>query len=123
MPSRFLTKDEFVFSDLSNITVQGQSVVSIIAQNSILDDTTNKIKAELDEVIVTTGSQEALFTTLLTSLDINEQVIICNPGYMAYIPGIELVDAVPIDLELKEEENFEINPDRIKKLINKNKKH
>ncbi|MDP6642401.1 MAG: pyridoxal phosphate-dependent aminotransferase [Candidatus Nanoarchaeia archaeon] len=79
----------------------------------------NKINADIDEILVTCGSQEGIFTTLLSTLDINEQVIIPNPGYLAYLPAIELSDAVPVDLELKEEENFEINPDRIKKLINK----
>jgi aminotransferase len=79
----------------------------------------NKINADIDEILVTCGSQEGIFTTLLSTLDINEQVIIPNPGYMAYLPAIELSDAVPVDLELKEDENFEINPDRIKKLINK----
>src|SRR3989344_2129923 len=79
----------------------------------------NKINADIDEIIVTTGSQEAIFTTLLSTLDINEQVIIPNPGYLAYLPAIELSDAVPVDLELREEEGFEVNPDRIKKLINK----
>ncbi len=79
----------------------------------------NKINADIDEILITCGSQEAIFTTLLSTLDINEQVIIPNPGYLAYVPALELSDAVPIDLELKQEENFEVNPDRIKKLINK----
>ncbi|HLC22588.1 MAG TPA: aminotransferase class I/II-fold pyridoxal phosphate-dependent enzyme, partial [Candidatus Nanoarchaeia archaeon] len=42
-----------------------------------------------------------------------------NPGYLGYLPAIELVSAVPRYVRLKEEENFEINPDRIKKLITK----
>jgi|TARA_Y100000034_G_scaffold105372_1_gene132663 aminotransferase len=79
----------------------------------------NKINANPDDILVTSGSQEALFTAFISTLDINEKVIIPNPGYLAYLPGIELSDAVPTSLELKEEENFEINPDRIKKLINK----
>ena len=83
----------------------------------------NKIKANPENVIVTCGSQEAIFVALLTSLDVAEQVIIPNPSYLVYTPAVELVNGVPVFLELKENENWEINPDRLKKLVNKKKTH
>ena len=81
----------------------------------------NKINADSDDVIVTCGSQEAIFIAILSSLDPSEQVIVQNPGYLGYIPAIELADATPIYIKLDEEDNFEINPDRIKELIDKKK--
>jgi len=83
----------------------------------------NKIKANPENVIVTCGSQEAVFISLLTSLDVADQVIIPNPSYLVYTPAVELVNGVPVFLELKEEENWEINPDRLRKLISKKKTH
>src|SRR3989338_334033 len=79
----------------------------------------NKIHTTPDNVLVTTGSQEGLFAGFLATLDPTEEVLIQNPGYLGYLPAIELVSAVPRYVRLKEEENFEINPDRIKKLITK----
>ena len=81
----------------------------------------NKINADPDGVIVTCGSQEALFIAILSSLDPSEQVIVQNPGYLGYIPAIELADATPIHIKLEEEDNFEINPDRIKEAVDKKK--
>jgi len=81
----------------------------------------NKIKASPENIFVGCGSQEAMFSTLLTTLDPKEQIIIPSPGYLGYLPAVELVSAVPVFLKLDEEEDFEINPDRLKKLINKKK--
>ena len=62
-----------------------------------------------------------MFSTLLTTLDPKEQIIIPSLGYLGYLPAVELVSAVPVFLKLDEKENFEINPNRLKKLINKEK--
>jgi aminotransferase len=80
----------------------------------------NKIKhVSAENIIVSTGSQEALFAGLLATIDPSEQVILQNPGYLGYLPAIELVTGHPVYLPLQEEENFEINPDVLNKLINK----
>ena len=83
----------------------------------------NKIIAHPENVLVTCGSQEAIFTALLTSLDVSCQVIVPDPGYLVYTPAVELVDAVPVPLELREDEEWIINVDRLKKLIDKKKTH
>jgi len=83
----------------------------------------NKIKASPENVLVTCGSQEAVFIAMLTSLDVADEVIIPNPGYLVYAPAVELVSGVPVFLELKEEEDWRIDPDRLRKLVNKKKTH
>ncbi len=82
----------------------------------------NKINVDLENVAVGCGSQELLFASFLASLDVNEEVIVPNPGYLGYVPAIELVDAVPIYVKLDEEDNFEFNPERIKEAITKKTK-
>ncbi|MBI2507652.1 pyridoxal phosphate-dependent aminotransferase [Candidatus Woesearchaeota archaeon] len=82
----------------------------------------NKINAIPENVIVTTGSQEAIFASLLTTTDPKDQVLIPNPGYLAYLPAIELSDGKPISYKLSEENNFQPDPDQIKKLVNKKTK-
>jgi len=81
----------------------------------------NKIKADPENVIVTCGSQEALLLTTACTLDVSEQILLPNPGFMGFLPTFELFNANPVFIELKEEENFEINPDVVKKLIDKKK--
>lgn len=79
----------------------------------------NKINANPENIQIGTGSQEVLFASLLATIDPTEEVIIPSPGYMAYIPAVQLVNGVPKYIELKEEDKFEINPDRLKKAITK----
>lgn len=81
----------------------------------------NNLKANHSNILVTCGSQEALFIALLASLDPSEQIVVPNPGYLAYIPASELVSATPVYLKLEESENFDINPDRLRRVINKKK--
>ena len=77
----------------------------------------NKIKTNAEQILVTSGSQQALFAGFLACLDPTQEVILSNPGYLGYIPAIELVNGVPAYVPLKEEEEFNFNPDLIKKAI------
>ena len=77
----------------------------------------NKINVKPENVLVSAGSQEALFAALLSTVDPKEEVLIQNPGYMGYLPAIELVSAVPKYVRLSEKEKFEINPDRMEKAV------
>ena len=79
----------------------------------------NKISLTSEHILVTAGSQQALFAGFLATLDPTEEVILSNPGYLGYIPAIELVNGVPSYVPLKEEENFILNPDLIKKAVTK----
>lgn len=78
----------------------------------------NKIHALPENVVVTTGSQEALLIATAISLDVSEEILLPNPSYMAFLPTIELFNAKPRFFALHEEHDFEPNPDEIKKQIN-----
>jgi aminotransferase len=81
----------------------------------------NKIKVDPSNIIVTTGSQEALLLATACTLDVSEQVIIPNPSFLGYLPTFQLFNAFPVPCEVKEEENWDINPDQLKKLIDSKK--
>ena len=75
----------------------------------------NKINATEDNIVVTTGSQEALFASLLTTTDPKDKVLIPNPGYLAYYPAVELGGGKPVSYNLSTRDNFQPDPDKIKK--------
>ncbi len=81
----------------------------------------NRIDARPDNVVVTCGSQEAILLASACALDVSEQVLIPNPSFMAYLPTIELFNASPVFFDLTEENNFEPDPDEIKKNIDPKK--
>ncbi len=73
-------------------------------------------------MVVTCGSQEALMLAAACTLDVSEQIVLPNPGYMGFLPTFELFNAGYTFYELKEESAFEPNPDEIKKSITKKTK-
>jgi len=77
----------------------------------------NKIDASPDEVIVCCGSKEAILLAMLATVDVGEEVIVPDPGYLAYRPMAEMVGGKAVSLQLREEDGFELNPDAVKKLI------
>ncbi len=81
----------------------------------------NKIKCSEDNIIVTCGSQEALLLGLLCTLDVSEQVIISNPTFLGYKPTAQLLDIFPVYVDTYEDNNWNIDPDLIKKAIDTKK--
>ncbi len=79
----------------------------------------NKINARPEEIVVTCGSQEALLMAAACTMDVSEEMVLPDPCFMAFMPTIALFNAVPRYVQLKEENDFAINPDDIKKRITK----
>lgn len=81
----------------------------------------NRIKASPENIVATCGSQEALLISAACTLDVSEQILLPNPGFMSFLPTFELFNANPRFYELKEEDAFEPNPDDIRKQIDRKK--
>jgi len=77
----------------------------------------NKIDVTADEIIVTVGSQEALFLATLALIDPGERVIVPNPGFLTYIPMVESVTGSATSVPLLEKNGFELNPDMVRESI------
>jgi len=77
----------------------------------------NKIDAGPDEIIVTNGSKEAILLTTMTFVDPGDEVIIPDPGYLAYRPIVQMLGGVAVSLPLREENNFEIDIDELRSLV------
>lgn len=79
----------------------------------------NGINAGDNEILVTTGSQSGLFAGFLSILDPKDEVIIPNPGYMAYVPGVDLVSGKPVFAKCSEKDGFCMHPDEIAKKVSR----
>lgn len=79
----------------------------------------NKIDVVPEEVIVTCGSQEALFLATLALVDPGEKVLVPNPGFLVYIPMVETITGTPVSVPLLEENGFEFSLDKLEELIDK----
>ncbi|MGL4485237.1 MAG: aminotransferase class I/II-fold pyridoxal phosphate-dependent enzyme [Anaerovoracaceae bacterium] len=66
-----------------------------------------------DEILITASGSNAMYLALEAMLDQGDEVIFATPCYTQYIEQIKLAGGVPIELPTCEEENFEINIDRL----------
>ena len=77
----------------------------------------NKIKADKEEIIVTSGGSEGLHLAILAFAEKNSEVLIPNPGFVSYEPLVRLAEAKPVYYSCKEENNFIPSVEEIEKLI------
>jgi methionine aminotransferase len=68
------------------------------------------------EITITAGGTQAIFTAISAIIHPNDEVIIFEPAYDCYSPGIKLMGGVVKSLEL-EPPNYRIAWDIVKKLI------
>ena len=73
-----------------------------------INRTQNVTYDPLKEVFITVGGSEAIDLAMRAMLDEGDEVLIPQPSYVSYEPCAVLADAVPVIIELKEENQFRL---------------
>lgn len=69
------------------------------------------------EIIVTLGASEGLSMCTLALLDRGDEAIIPVPSWNHYSAAVEMAGAAPVELQLRAENGFQLDPDELKKLV------
>jgi aminotransferase len=69
------------------------------------------------EIIVTVGVSEAVDLAMRATLNDGDEVILADPSYVAYVPGIVLAGGVPVAVPTSEENAFRLMPDDVEAAI------
>ena len=72
---------------------------------------------EMHEILVTVGGSEAIDLALRAMINPGEEVLIPQPSYVSYEPCAVLADAVPVIIELKEENEFRLTAQKLRDAI------
>jgi aspartate aminotransferase len=80
------------------------------------------IKTDPQQIIVTSGASEALFLAIMAFVDVKDEVLIPDPGFVSFNPMVRLAGGLPISVPLKEEDGFVIDLEEVKKRISKKTK-
>ena len=72
---------------------------------------------EMHEILVTVGGSEAIDLALRAMINPGEEVLIPQPSYVSYEPCAVLADAVPVIIELKEENEFRLTAQELRDAI------
>ncbi|MDO4869926.1 MAG: pyridoxal phosphate-dependent aminotransferase [Bacillota bacterium] len=70
-----------------------------------------------EEVFVSTSACEGMFLVMEAILDDGDEVILQAPFFTPYPQQVELARGIPVELPTYEEEDFQINIDRLESLI------
>jgi aminotransferase len=69
------------------------------------------------EILVTAGGTEAVFLSLISLVNPGDEVLIPNPGFVAYGPCVLLAGGVPVSVPLLEKNGFRPSVDDVMSLI------
>jgi len=69
------------------------------------------------EILITVGGTEAIFLALFGLVNPGEEVLIPNPGFVCYEPGVLLTSGVPVSVPMLEKNEFKPSVDGVMSLI------
>lgn len=75
-----------------------------------------------DQCIVTVGGSEAIDLAFRTIISPGDEVILLQPSYVAYTPGVKLAGGVVKNIILTEENEFKLTPELLKAAISEKTK-
>ena len=70
-----------------------------------------------EEVFITVGGSEAIDLMFRAMINEGDEVLIPQPSYVSYEPGAILADAVPVIINLKNENQFRLTPEELEAAI------
>jgi aspartate/methionine/tyrosine aminotransferase len=78
---------------------------------------TRKLDVKPEEVVVTPGAKPIMFFSILALVNPGEEVLYPNPGFPIYESMANFVGAKAVPIPLKEENDFSLDPEYVKKMI------
>lgn len=69
------------------------------------------------ECIVTVGGSEGIDIAIRSIIDPGDEMIVLDPGYVAYTPGVELSEGIVVPITLRHEDQFKLTPELLKAAI------
>ena len=83
---------------------------------------TRKLDVKPEEVVVTPGGKPIMFFSILALVNPGDEVMYPNPGFPIYESMINFVGAKPVPIQLKEQNEFGLDTEYVKKMITKKTK-
>lgn len=71
----------------------------------------------LSQIFVTVGGSEAIDLAMRAMINPGDEVLIPQPSYVSYEPCVVMADGKPVVIELKEENQFRLTPEKLEAAI------
>ena len=76
----------------------------------------NNIKYNIENILVSNGEKQSLYTACQVLFDAGDEVLICKPYWVSFPEFVRLADAEPVFVETLSENNFEIDFTHLEKI-------
>ncbi|MCE9499367.1 MAG: pyridoxal phosphate-dependent aminotransferase [Leptospira sp.] len=77
----------------------------------------NKLKYERKNLIVSAGGKQVIYNFFMATLNPGDEVIIPSPYWVSYPDIVKISEGIPVLVQTKAENNFQISPEQLKKAI------
>lgn len=71
----------------------------------------------IKNTIVTVGGSEGIDIALRALVNPGDEVILLDPSYVAYMPGVQLAGATPVTITLTQENQFKLTPELLEAAV------
>ncbi len=83
----------------------------------------NGIEADPEsEIIVTSGAMQAISSAILVTINPGDEMILPDPAYESFVRQTRFASGIPIPVEVKEDDEFRLKPEKVEKAITKRTK-
>jgi len=70
-----------------------------------------------DEILVTIGASEAIDLALRALISAGDEVLVPDPSYVSYAPGVIFAGGTPVPVKTRQEDNFRLMADELEKAV------
>ena len=70
-----------------------------------------------EEILVTIGASEAIDLALRALVSDGDEVLIPDPSYVSYAPGVVFAGGVPVPVETRQEDDFRLKAESLEKAV------
>ncbi len=70
-----------------------------------------------DEILVTIGASEAIDLALRALVSDGDEVLVPDPSYVSYAPGVIFAGGTPVPVETRQEDSFRLKADTLEKAV------
>ena len=82
----------------------------------------NNIKTDAENVIVTCGASESLYSAAQALFEKGDNVLVPNPGFLSYYTCVQLAEANVVEVTTPMENEFKMKVDDVQEKVDKNTK-
>ena len=70
-----------------------------------------------DEIFITVGASEGIDLALRVLIEPGDEVLMPDPSYVSYSPGVLFAGGTPVPIVTREEDEFRLNPEAVRRAI------